>query len=151
MPASYVAQAKDPPNVVPKPPHPTVEHVEEADNPDAPPLPPEKSDAEPTPFNISPHLSPDQADTLQALLDEYEDCFSDGATLGKVRDYTADIPITPGARLPPPQQLRPANPAKRAVIEKAIQDYLDMDVIEPCRSPTAAAIVIVKQNGKSRF
>ncbi|RPA86960.1 hypothetical protein BJ508DRAFT_196306, partial [Ascobolus immersus RN42] len=52
---------------------------------------------------------------------------------------------------PTPQPLRPANPAKRAVIEAAIKDYLDMDVIESCRSPTAAAIVIVRQNGKNRF
>ncbi|RPA70709.1 hypothetical protein BJ508DRAFT_195083, partial [Ascobolus immersus RN42] len=52
---------------------------------------------------------------------------------------------------PTPQPLRPANPAKRAVIEAAMQEYLDMDVIEPCKSPTAAAIVIVKQNGKNRF
>ncbi|RPA70878.1 hypothetical protein BJ508DRAFT_195139, partial [Ascobolus immersus RN42] len=53
--------------------------------------------------------------------------------------------------LPRPQPLRPTNPAKREVIEAAIKEYLDMDLIEPCASPTAAAIVVVKQNGKNRF
>ncbi|RPA78649.1 hypothetical protein BJ508DRAFT_200089, partial [Ascobolus immersus RN42] len=53
--------------------------------------------------------------------------------------------------LPTPQPLRPANPEKRKIIEEAIKQYLDMDLIEPCKSPTAAAIVVVKQNGKNRF
>ncbi|RPA70988.1 hypothetical protein BJ508DRAFT_199463, partial [Ascobolus immersus RN42] len=52
---------------------------------------------------------------------------------------------------PTPQPLRPDNPAKRKVIEDAIKNYLEMDIIEPSRSPTAAAIVIVRQNGKNRF
>ncbi|RPA80953.1 hypothetical protein BJ508DRAFT_209682, partial [Ascobolus immersus RN42] len=62
----------------------------------------------------------------------------------------ATIP-TGDNKLPTPQPLRPANPAKRLVIEETIREYLSMDIIEKCTSPTAAAIVVVKQNGKNRF
>jgi hypothetical protein len=44
-----------------------------------------------------------------------------------------------------------SSPEKRRVIEEQVRKWLEMDVIEPSRSPWSAPVVIAYRNGKARF
>ncbi|RPA70718.1 hypothetical protein BJ508DRAFT_336879 [Ascobolus immersus RN42] len=84
-------------------------------------------------------LSEEEHYALQELLEDYKDRFS-ATAIGQVNDYMAYIP-TGDHPLPTPQPLRPANPEKRRIIEDAIKQYLDMDLIEPCKSEWQTSVL----------
>jgi len=94
-------------------------------------------------------LSEEQKLELFRLILEHLRAFGKGDRLGKVMGFQASIP-TEGP-LPPPQNLRPAGPPKREVIEKTIEQLLAWDVIEMSESKTASPVVLVWQNNKWRF
>lgn len=69
--------------------------------------------------------------------------------LGNFKEHI-DIPLKPGAvpvSLPP----FPVSPAKQEVIDKQMDSWIQLGVIEPSKSPWAAPVFIVYQNGKPRM
>jgi len=99
---------------------------------------------------ISPHLLESQRTEIGLVLEEFSDYFSDGKSIGHVREYS--VPINTGNNpLPPPQAPRPTGPAKRDAIDTTIEELLNWNVIEPSTSPTANPVLLVWQNNKWRF
>ena len=65
-------------------------------------------------------------------------------------DHAIHIPLKPRAKeisLPPSH----ASPANREVINKQMDKWIQLGVIEPSKSPWAAPAFIVYQNGKPRM
>jgi hypothetical protein len=100
-------------------------------------------------IQIDPRLDPERRSDVLRLVREFISAFSKGDRLGKVSTFKADIPLHGPA--PPPQPNRPQGPAKREIVDQFVEQMLRWDIIEDSGSPTAAAIVLVKQNGKWRF
>jgi hypothetical protein len=98
---------------------------------------------------VDPSLDPERRQDVIRLVHEFISAFSKGDRLGKVFMFKAGIPLR--AQAPPPQLNRPQGPAKREVVDQFIEQMLRWDVIEDSDSPTAAGIVLFKQNGKWRF
>jgi hypothetical protein len=101
-------------------------------------------------WKISEDLDPEQVAELVQLLTEFGDVFSDGLTIGQVKQVLATINTGDGD-LPPAARLRPIGPAKRQVVDQALSQMEQWDVIERSNSPTASAVVLVWQNNKWRF
>ncbi|KAI5886077.1 uncharacterized protein SCHCODRAFT_01049283, partial [Schizophyllum commune H4-8] len=71
---------------------------------------------------------------------------------GRLGNYPAQVEIRlkPGTQpvsLPP----FPASPAKREVIDKQMDSWIQLGVIEPSKSPWAAPVFITYRNGKPRM
>ena len=65
-------------------------------------------------------------------------------------DAKVQIPLNPGAKsisLPPFL----SSPAKREVIDKQMDKWIQLGVIEPSKSPWAAPAFIIYRNGKPRM
>jgi hypothetical protein len=123
-------------------------HLEDADV-SFPTLPVDGTECQSKTWTLSEDLTPEQAAELLSLLEEFNDVFSDGSTIGQVKGVLATI-NTEGD-LPPAARLRPIGPAKRQVVEQALLQMANWDVIERSDSPTASAVVLVWQNNKWRF
>jgi hypothetical protein len=100
-------------------------------------------------WTLSEELTSEQAWELLQLLKDFDDVFSDGSTIGQVKGVLATINTS--GDLPPAARLRPIGPAKRQVVEQALRQMANWDVIERSNSPTASAVVLVWQNSKWRF
>jgi hypothetical protein len=107
------------------------------------------SDSKVVTWKLSEDLDPEQVSELLHLLQEFEDVFSDGSTIGQVKGVVATI--NTAGDLPPASRLRPIGPAKCQVVEEALRQMANWDVIERSDSPTASAVVLVWQNSKWRF
>ncbi|KDR81256.1 hypothetical protein GALMADRAFT_36804, partial [Galerina marginata CBS 339.88] len=80
---------------------------------------------------------------------KHEKAFSLDGRLGHY-DEKVDIAMKPGTTpisLPP----YPASPAKREVIDKQMDAWIQLGVIEPSKSPWAAPVFIVYRNNKPRM
>jgi len=91
-------------------------------------------------------LSEKQKEELFEMILENLRAFGKGDRIGMVRGFQASIP-TEGP-LPPPQNPRPAGPAKQEIIEKTIEQLLAWDVVEISESKTVSPVVLVWQNNK---
>lgn len=99
--------------------------------------------------DISSELSPEQRQEVEKVLLQNQLAFSLDGRLGNT-DARCTIPLRPGAKemsLPP----FPTSPAKREVINKQMDTWIKLDVIEPSISPWGAPGFITYRNGKPRM
>ena len=97
------------------------------------------------------NLTREQQDRLIEVLNEFKDIFaSSNKPFGRVHDTVHGIDT--GDAKPISQGLRPSGPAAREVARQEVEDMLEKGVIQPCRSPWASPIVLVKKkDGSTRF
>jgi hypothetical protein len=81
-----------------------------------PSLPVDESEQNAKSWALSDDLTSEQASELLQLLLEFDEVFSDGSKIGRVKGVVATINTL--GDLPPPARLRPIGPAKRAVVEQ---------------------------------
>ncbi|TFK79305.1 hypothetical protein K466DRAFT_458479, partial [Polyporus arcularius HHB13444] len=96
--------------------------------------------------DISKGLDGEQRRMLASIVVKNRKAFSLDGRLGMV-DAHCTIPLRPGAKevsLPP----FPSSPAKREVIDKQMDAWIELGVIEPSVSPWGAPGFIVYRNGK---
>ncbi len=94
-------------------------------------------------------LSPTQRSSLEKVLIKNRAAFSLDGKLGTVKSECT-IPLRPGSKevsLPP----FASSPAKREVIDKQMNSWIELGVIEPSVSPWGAPAFIVYRNGKPRM
>ena len=100
-------------------------------------------------LDINPKLPPDKWQRLKEVLISNAAAFGLDDRLGHL-DAKVQIPLIPGSKpisLPP----FPSSPVKREVIDKQMDKWIQLGVIEPSKSPWAAPAFIVYQNGKPRM
>ena len=100
-------------------------------------------------IDISSHLNQDQADQMRKVVEDNKRAFGLGNRLGS---YPAKVtvrlkPDSEPISLPP----FPQSPVKREVMDKQIDDWLQLEVIEPSVSPWGAPTFIVYRNDKPRM
>ena len=99
--------------------------------------------------DISPNLTSTQRDQIRCILKAHEDAFGLEGRLGHY-DEEVDIPVIPNTKpisIPPYQ----ASPANREVIDKQMDAWIQLGVIEPSKSPWGAPVFIAYWNGKPRM
>ncbi|KAJ3743021.1 hypothetical protein DFH05DRAFT_1400596, partial [Lentinula detonsa] len=100
-------------------------------------------------IDICKELSADQVKTLQQILVRNKEAFGLDGRLGNYSEEV-EIPMLPNAKpiaLPP----IPLSPANREVVDKQIDSWLKLNVIEPSKSPWAAPVFIVWRKSKPRL
>lgn len=100
-------------------------------------------------LDLSSDLTAERRERLVKILLENKEVFGTNGRLGQI-DTLVPIILQPGAKpisLPP----YPASPANREVIDKQMDAWLELGVIEPSRSPWGAPAFIVWRNGKPRM
>jgi hypothetical protein len=100
-------------------------------------------------LDINPELPDVQRKKLQDVIVKNQRAFGLDDRLGHL-DVKVQIPLKPEAKevsLPPFH----ASPANREVIDKQMDKWIQLGVIEPSKSPWAAPAFIVYQNGKPRM
>ena len=100
-------------------------------------------------MDISPQLTNDQRSALEKIILQNELTFGLDGRLGNYPEKV-EVSMKPGTipiSLPP----FPASPAKREVIDKQMDSWIELGVIEPSVSPWAAPVFIVYRNGKPRM
>ena len=98
---------------------------------------------------FSEHLLPEQRQALETVVAKHKLAFSLNGRLGHY-DAKVEVPLKPDAKpvsLPP----FPASPANREVMDKQMDSWLQLGVIEPSVSPWAAPVFIVWRNNKPRM
>ena len=100
-------------------------------------------------LNINPELPAVKRDRIQEVIVKNYQAFSLNDRLGHL-DHAIHIPLKPGAKEIsfPPFHTSPTN---REVINKQMDKWIQLGVIEPSKSPWAAPTFIVYQNGKPRM
>jgi hypothetical protein len=94
--------------------------------------------------NVERSLSSEKKDKLEELILELKDIFAlDDKTLGKctVDEHAIDL-IDPN-QIPIKRMPYKYSPALRAEINRQVQEWLDLDIIEPCNSPWSFPVVLV--------
>jgi hypothetical protein len=102
-----------------------------------------------TEVDISPDLTIEQRQELEAMILRNQMAFGTDGRLGNY-EVKVEIPMKPGSEpvsLPP----FPVSPANREVIDKQMDSWIQLGVIEPSKSPWAAPVFIVYRNGKPRM
>jgi hypothetical protein len=100
-------------------------------------------------IDVSPHLSDSQKKALREIVENNQDAFGLGNRLGH-NPAKVFIRLKPGSEpisLPP----YPQSPAKREVMDKQLDDWIQHEVIEPSISPWGAPTMIVYRQGKPRM
>jgi hypothetical protein len=113
------------------------------------PAPPPKKNSSLSEIDISPHLTQNQAQALRKVVKENQDAFGLGMRLGQ---YPAKVtiklkPESEPISLPP----FPQSPAKREVMDKQMDEWIQLEVIEPSISPWGAPTFITYRQGKPRM
>ncbi|KAJ3007678.1 hypothetical protein NUW54_g3453 [Trametes sanguinea] len=99
--------------------------------------------------DISKELTSEQQELILEIVKRNQSAFALDGRLGTV-DAKCTIPLRPGAKeisLPP----FPSSPAKREVMDKQMDTWIQLGVIEPSMSPWGAPGFIVYRNGKPRM
>lgn len=99
--------------------------------------------------DISPDLTSSQKIKLERILLKNENAFGINGRLGSY-DIKVEILLKPDTKpisLPP----FPASPANREVIDKQMDSWISLGVIEPSKSPWGAPAFITYRNGKPRM
>lgn len=97
--------------------------------------------------DIPTHLSPEQRTRLEKIIVKNEQAFGLDGRLGEYQAKVT-IPLKPDAKevcLPP----YAASPAKREVIDKQLDSWISLGVIEPSTSPWGFSILVVYRNNKA--
>ena len=99
--------------------------------------------------DISPNLDPAQRDQLQKLLERHREAFGLEGRLGHYAEEV-EIPVIPNTK---PISIPPyhASPANKEVIDKQMDAWIQLGVIEPSKSPWGAPVFIAYRNGKPRM
>ena len=99
--------------------------------------------------DISPNLTRIQTEQLQKILKQHEQVFELEGRLGHYAEEV-EIPLLPNTKpiSIPPFQVSPAN---REVIDKQMDAWIQLGVIEPSKSPWGAPVFIAYRNGKPRM
>ena len=100
-------------------------------------------------IDISPDLSTDQRNQIAALISKHASVFG---LDGKLGNYPGKVEVemkegTMPISLPPFH----ASPASREIIDKQMNAWIELGVIEPSKSPWAAPVFIVYRNNKPRM
>ena len=95
---------------------------------------------------------PKMLSQVKELIREYQDVFaSPEHSIGKTDLMEFDISLTPGAK-PVKSKVRPLNPKYKESLRKQLDLWEREDVIEPCESPWASAMVpALKKGGEIRW
>ena len=97
------------------------------------------------------HLTADQAQQVEALVQEFPELFKENAPLGVVPGIKHQIRTVPNAFPVRTKQWRMPE-TSRTEIRKQCDDMLNMGVVEPSASPWLSPVVLVrKKDGKLRF
>lgn len=99
--------------------------------------------------NISPNLTKDQTERLQEIIRKCREVFGIDRRLGHYAEEV-NIPLLPNTKpisIPPFQ----ASPANREVIDKQMDAWINLGVIEPSRSPWGVPVFIAYRNNKPRM
>ena len=99
--------------------------------------------------DISPNLTQTQAKHLQEIIELHKEVFGIEGRLGNYAEEV-EIPLMPNTKpiSIPPFQVSPAN---REVIDKQMDAWIQLGVIEPSRSPWGAPVFIAYRNNKPRM
>lgn len=90
--------------------------------------------------DISPNLNPIQIHQLQNVIKWHKEAFGLDGRLGNYAEEV-DIPLLPGTKpisIPPYQ----GSPTSREVIDKQMDSWINLGVIEPSKSPWGALVFI---------
>ncbi|QRW26688.1 Retrovirus-related Pol polyprotein from transposon [Rhizoctonia solani] len=151
-PNKYLAKEKD----ITKEEKDSITKEELMKSPEGGPKAAEVPDPEPVPsdrflqeVNFSEHLTPNQRAKLEKVLHKHELAFGLDGRLGthntqleiRLRPGTKEISLTPYH----------ASPAKREVIDKQIEEWLKLGVIEPSKSAWGFPVIVVYRNSKPRL
>ena len=100
-------------------------------------------------LDVSTNLSQDQVRKIQSILMKHKGVFGLDGRLGNYAEEVR-IPLIPDTK---PISVPPfhASPANREVIDKQMDSWLNLGVIEPSRSPWGAPVFIAYRNGKPRM
>ena len=99
--------------------------------------------------DISPNLTKNQTKLLQEVLKQHEGAFGLEGRLGYYAEEV-DIPLLPNTKpisVPPFQ----ASPTNREVIDKQMDSWLKLGIIEPSKSPWGAPVFIAYRNNKPQM
>ena len=99
--------------------------------------------------DISPNLTQTQVQQVQEILERRKEVFGLDGRLGHYKEEVK-IPLLPNMKpisIPPFQ----ASPANREVIDKQMDAWIELGVIEPSRSPWGAPVFIAYRNNKPRM
>ena len=100
-------------------------------------------------LDINPELPPVKRQRLEQVIQANQMSFGLDDRLGHL-NAKVQIPLIPGVKpisLPP----FPSSPAKREIIDKQMDKWIQLGVIEPSKSPWAVPAFIVYRNGKPRM
>ena len=99
--------------------------------------------------DISPNLNQVQTKHLQEIIELHKEVFGIDGRLGHYAEEV-DIPLLPGTK---PISILPfqVSPANREVIDKQMDTWIQLGVIEPSKSPWGAPVFITYRNNKLRM
>lgn len=100
-------------------------------------------------LDISSDLSESRREKMRQVLLKNKEVFGTNGRLGNI-DARVTIPLQPGATpvsLPP----YPMSPANREAMDKQMDAWIQLRVIEPSKSPWGAPAFVVWRNGKPRM
>jgi hypothetical protein len=99
--------------------------------------------------DISINLTSEEWREMEKVLQRNHAAFALDGRLGNYKE-NVKIPLVPETKpisIPP----FPMSPANREIIDKQMDSWLKLEVIEPSKSPWAAPVFIVHRNGKPRM
>ncbi len=102
-------------------------------------------------INFSKDLTPEQRKSIEEVVWRNRDAFALDGRLGNYNETFVDIPLKPGAK---PVSLPPfgaSSPEKRRVMDEQMDSWINLEVIEPSKSPWGAPGFITYRNGKPRM
>ena len=99
--------------------------------------------------DISSNLTQAQTNQLQKILEQHKEVFGLEGRLGHYEEEVS-IPLLPDTK---PISIPPfhASPANREVIDKQMDAWIELGVIEPSKSPWGAPVFIAYRNNKPRM
>ncbi len=100
-------------------------------------------------LDLSPGLTAEQKRSLETVILDNQLTFGLDGRL-RINDARVEIRLKPGSQpisLPP----FPVSPANREVMDKQMDSWIQLGVIEPSESPWAAPAFVVYRNGKPRM
>lgn len=101
--------------------------------------------------HFSEELTPEQRSALEEVVLKNNLAFGLDGRSGNYNQMKVEVPLIPGAKpvyLPP---FGAASPEKREAIDKQMDTWIKLEVIEPSKSPWSAPAFIVYRNKKPRM